>query len=504
MAGISIEISMIKQLLQLHQQGTGIKTIARSLGMSKNTVKKYLHNETVELLLSGKETRNKSNQEELQALFPDISKKLEETGFTLHHLWCKYKATHPGGYQYSQFCYYYQKYRESKNAVMHFEHESGDKLFLDYVGKNPPTSNGGTGEIINCEFFVAVLGHSQYTYGEASASQQKDDFIESVQNALHYFQGVPRVLVPDNLKSAVNKSSKYDPCLNEVFLDMANHYGCAVMPARSRKPRDKSLVENHVRILYTRVYAELSTQTFFSLKDLNAAIHTCIVRHNNLLFQGKEYSRKLAFEETEKEVLKALPQERYEIKKFTLVTVMKNAHIQLREDKHYYSIQFRYIGEKVKLSYTSKEVNIYLKGERIAYHLRDRKKYKYTTVKEHLPSQHQFVSDWNPDKFIHWASGIHPTVKQYIGGVLSQHAYPEILYRACVGILTMTKKVEKERLVKACEMGLQMNTYNYGFIERILRNGTDKLLTAETEEKSQLPDHENLRGEDYYKNMCND
>lgn len=520
MAGIPIETSMIKQLLRLHQQGTGIKSIARTLGMSKNTVKKYVrqiqersldithllaqNNEAVEILLSGKGTPQKSNLEELQALFPDIMEKLEDTGFTLHYLWCKYKATHPGGYQYSQFCYHYQKYRESKNAVMHFEHEPGDKLFLDYAGKKLSYVEYGTGEIIECEFFVAVLGHSQYTYAEASASQQKDYFIESVQNALHYFQGVPRVLVPDNLKSAVTKSSKYDPCLNEDFLDMANHYGCAVMPARCRKPRDKSLVENHVRTLYTRVYAELSTQTFFSLKDLNTAIHACIAAHNNMLFQGKEYSRKQAFEETEKETLKTLPQERYEIKKSTLVTVMKNSHICLREDKHYYSIPFRYIGEKVKLSYTSKEVSIYLRGERVAYHLRDRKKYKYTTIKEHLPSQHQFVSEWNPEKFINWASGIHPAVKQYIEGVLSQNAYPETLYRACAGILAMAKKVEKERLVKACEMGIQMNTYNYGFIERILRNGTDKLLTQEVKEKPQLPDHENLRGEAYYKNMCND
>jgi Transposase and inactivated derivatives len=520
MAGTSIEISMVKQLLRLHEQGNGIKSISRILGMSKNTVKKYLHqvqeqsldvvslltrsNEEVERILSGKEILQKDRLAELQALFPDISADLEKTGFTLHYLWCKYKTTHPEGYQYSQFCYYYQKYRERKNAVMHFEHEPGDKLFLDYAGKKISYVEFGTGEIIECEFFVSVLGYSQYTYAEASPSQQKDDLIESVQNALHYFQGVPRVLVPDNLKSAVTKSNKYDPCLNEDFLDMANHYDCAIMPARSRKPRDKSLVENHVKTLYTRVYAELSTQTYFSLKDLNMAIFTCIEKHNNMLFQGKEYSRKQSFEETEKSTLKALPQESYELKKYTMVSVMKNSHVQLREDKHYYSIPFRYIGEKVKLSYTSKEVSIYLKGERIAYHLRDRKKYKYTTVKEHLPSQHQFVTEWNPEKFIHWASGISLIVKQYIEGVLSQNAYPETLYRACVGILTMTKKVEKERLIKACEMGIEMNTYNYGFIDRVLKNGTDKLLSNNKIEKAQLPDHENLRGEDYYKNMCND
>lgn len=522
MAGKLIEIGMLKQLLRLHEQGQSIKAIARTLGISKNTVKHYLHqveirglivsdvlnqsNESIELLLSGKECKPESKFRELEALFPSIGDELGKTGITLQYLWYRYKFTNPDGYQYSQFCYYYQKYRENKKAVMYFEHEPGDKLFLDYAGKKLAYVEYGTGEIIECEFFVAVLGYSQYTYAEASLSQRKEDFISSVENALHYYRGVPKVLVPDNLKSAVDKSNRYEPSLNEDFLDFANHYGCAVMPARSCKPRDKSLVENHVRILYTRVYAELSALTFFSLRDLNRAVLQCIEKHNCMFFQGKDYSRKQAFEETEQQTLYPLPAERYEMKKTNLVTVMKNSHVQLREDKHYYSIPYRYIGEKVKLSYTSKDVSIYLKGERIAYHLRERKPYKYTTVKEHLPSQHQFVSEWNPEKFTNWAAGIHPAVKTYIEGILSQQAYPETLYRACVGVLSMAKKVGKERLVKACQMGIQMKTYNYGFISRVINNGTDKLLTESDskEMKSQLPEHENLRGKDYYKKMCNE
>jgi len=521
MAGKPIEISMLKQLLRLYEQGQSIKSISRSLGISKNTVKRYLHqaeqtglevsellsrsNESLELLLSGK--GSVSNREdkfkELEKLFPSISEDLEKTGFTLYYLWCRYKTNHPEGYQYSQFCYHYQKYRESKKAVMHFDHEPGDKLFLDYAGKKLSYVEYGTGEITECEFFVSVLGYSQLTYAEASLSQRKEDFIASVQNALHYYRGVPKVMVTDNLKSAVNKSNRYDPSLNEDFLDMANHYGCAVMPARSSKPRDKSLVENHVRILYTRVYAELSSLIFFSLKELNQAIRGCIEKHNRMVFQGKDYSRKQAFEEVEQQTLHPLPEERYEIKKTNLVTVMKNSHVQLHEDRHYYSIPYRYIGEKVKLCYTAKEVSIYLRGERIAYHLRDRKQYKYTTVREHLPSQHQFVSEWNPEKFTRWAEGIHPSVKQYIEGILSQQAYPETLYRACVGVLSMTKKIGRERLIKACKMGIQMNTYNYGFISRIINNGTDKLFTDNEKITSGVTEHENLRGEDYYKQMCN-
>lgn len=522
MAGTPKSISMVKQILHLHGLGYGIKTISRDLGISKNTVRRYLRqagskglppeaitshsNESLEHILLEDNTRGRDKLTQLRQLFPDISSKLEETGFTLHYLWCKYKETHPGGYQYSQFCHHYQKYRESKSAVMHFEHEAGDKMFVDYAGKKLHHVEYGTGEIIECEFFVSVLGQSQYTYGEASPSQQKEDFIASVQNALHYYGGVPKVLVPDNLKSAVSKSSKYDPALNEDFLDMANHYGCGVLPARSRKPRDKSLVENHIRTLYTRVHAELSQVTFFSLEELNGAILRCLEKHNGTPFQGKDYSRRQLFEETEREALNPLPGERFEIRKTKQVTVMKNCHVQLSDDRHYYSVPYRHIGEKVKLSYTSKEVCVYLKGERVAFHLRDRKPYKYTTVKEHLPSHHRFVSEWNPEKFINWAVGISPEVKTYIEGVLSQKNYPETLYRACVGILSFAKKAGKERLVTACRMGIRMETYNYGFISKVLANNTDKLW-AEGEQAAndrKLPGHENLRGSDYYKDMCND
>lgn len=347
---------MVKQILHLHGLGYGIKTISRELGISKNTVKRYLHrvesrglppeaisthcNESREHILLEEKAGERDKLAELRSLFPDIGRELEKTGFTLHYLWCRYRDTHPDGYQYSQFCHHYQKYRESKSAVMHFEHGAGDKLFIDYAGKKLHYVEHGTGEITECEFFVSVLGQSQYTYAEASHSQQKEDFIESVQNVLHYYGGVPGVLVPDNLKSAVNRSSRYDPALNEDFLDIANHYGRGILPARSRKPRDKALVENHVRILYTRVYAELSDMTFFSLKELNGAIRGCLEKHNATPFQGRDPSRAQVFGETEREALVPLPVERFEIKKTKQVTVMKNCHVQLSDDRHYHFLQY--------------------------------------------------------------------------------------------------------------------------------------------------------------------
>ena len=252
---------------------------------------------------------------------------LKQTGTTLQLLWQRYKDVHKDGYGYSQFCYHYQKYNVTRQAVMHFEHEYGDRLYLDFAGKKVSYVEQGTGEIIECEFFVSVQGGSQETYARACLSQQKADFIECVQEAMFYYGGVPKVLIPDNLKSAVTKASRYDPTLNEDFLSMANHYQCTVMPARSLKPRDKSLVERHVAILYTRVYTRLQGQTFFSLKELNEAIRRCVEDHNVMLFQGKDYSRRTLFLQYEKETLAPLPATRFELKDFVFATVMKNCHV---------------------------------------------------------------------------------------------------------------------------------------------------------------------------------
>lgn len=507
MAGKILEEKMVSQIQIMHKQGLKIKEIARNLSLSKNTVKKYLRNSVAKDAPETEESgshysqvirENSDRFKTLEAFFPEVEALLARTGFTLNLTWQKYKLLHPDGYGHSQFCYYYQKYRSTKNAVMHFEHDYGDKLYLDYAGEKISYVVASTGEIIECEFFVAVMGGSQETFACATPTQQKADFIECVQDALEYYEGVPKVLVPDNLKSAVTKANRYDPALNNDFLEMANHYHCAVMPARGRKPRDKSLVERHVRILYTRVYAKLSEQTFFSLGALNDAIAECLETHNNTLFQGKECSRRSLFDTYEKPTLSALPTSRYELKDYVTATVMKNCHVRFGPDIHYYSVPYRYIGEKVKIAATCTTVEIFCKGARIAFHKRNRRPYLYTSCKDHLPSQHQYVSDWNPDRFIQWAGKIDPAVRNYIQKLLEQHIYPEILYRSCSGILHLEKKVGTERLIRACVLGDKLQTYNYRFIDRTLRNKTESI---DMDEESNHTDilHENIRGAEYYK-----
>ena len=176
---------------------------------------------------------------------------------------------------------------------------------------------------------------------------------------------------------------------------------------------------------------------------------------------------------------------------------MKNCYVQLHKDRHYYSVPHQYIGSKVKIVYTATHVSVYLSGERIAYHLRDRRPYKYTTVKDHLPSTHQFVSEWNPTKFIEWAGHIHPAVKAYICNVLENKSYPEQTYRSCVGILSFEKKAGRERLIAACQRATAFGAYNYKVIQQIIDNKLDRLDTKQ--ENLTLPLHDNIRGPEYYK-----
>jgi len=515
MPGIATSMSAIKQMIRLRQNGAGFRTIGKIVGVSKNTVKEYLRpieeggvpvdrllsmgdEELERVLLSERNQLDNLRKEQLYALFPEYATDLQSNGVNRWSLWNEYKTSHPGGYQYTQFCIYFRDYLKKRDGSMHFEPVPGEKLFLDFTGKHLSYVDRLTGEIIPCEVLVAVLGYSQMTYVEATHSQKLDDFIPAVCNAFEYFGGVTRVLVPDNLKSAVTEASRYEPVVNTTFQEMANHYGTTIYPTRPYRPKDKALVEKYVSIVYTRVFAALRKRTFFSIEELNDAILEELEKHHTLFFQGKPYSRKMRFDQEEKQTLTPLPEERFEIRQHRWVTVMKNGHVQLSEDHHYYSIPYRYIGNKVKISYTSRTVTVFYKLEQIAVHPRDTKAFGYSTIKEHLSSQHQFVAGWSPDFFIHWARRLDPAVEQYIMRVLDMKTYPEQTYRSCAGILTLEKKAGKDRLIAACKKGIYFDTYNYKFIDRLLKHNLENLQSEP--EQPQLPFHDNIRGADYYRN----
>lgn len=515
MANKTISMTKIKQFIRLKQEGYSQRKIAKMLVIHRDTIRKYEQHlqilgvnyeellsekdETLEGLFDKAEHKptDKARLEHLYSFFPYVDKELARVGVDKQNLWLEYIERMPDGYSYNHFCREYKRWNKSQQASGHFEHKAGDKLFVDYTGKKLEIIDRTTGEIKPVEVLVAVLGYSHYTYVEATLSQKKEDFISAIGNALHYYGGVPQAIVTDNLKSAVVKGCKYEPQLNETFESFASHYSTTILPTRVYKPKDKAIVEGAVKIVYKRVFAPLRDRTFFTLTELNTAIKEQLEKHNTMGFKEREHSRKILFEQVEQETLHPLPQERYDLKQYSWYTVHKNGHIFLYEDKHYYSVPYTYISKKVKVTYNSTEIEIYLHHQRIAYHQRNRKNYAYTTLPDHMASSHRFVSEWNPDKFLSWASDIGGPTRFMIEKILETKSHPEQAYKACLGVLHMVKKVGKERMNKACERAKYYESYGYQVIKKILVQGLEQ-EPVQLEITSLIPLHENVRGQQYY------
>ena len=222
------------------------------------------------------------------------------------------------------------------------------------------------------------------------------------------------MLIPDNLKSAIIKANRYEPTVNRALEDFANHYNTTVVPARSRKPKDKALVENQVRLIYNRVYAKLRNQQFFDLHTLNQAIKDKNMDHNQTRMQLRSYCREEHFLSKEKHLLQPLPQTSFELKHYREYKVAQNNHIFLGQDKHYYSVPYTYIGQKAKVIYTHTMVRIYINGKQVATHIRDYRNGKYSTEEEHLCSTHKHYLNRSPGYYMEKAK-----MKKVLGSTLN-------------------------------------------------------------------------------------
>lgn len=505
----------VRELLQLkYQRNYSARQAAKTVGIGKTAATEYLagfkssglnyscvagmsDSELFKAIAKKKQTENQ-RYTDLCNQFIYFEKELKRTGVTLQLLWEEYKSSRTDFYGHSQFCHHFHHWRKEKKVSMHMEHKAGDKMFVDFTGKKLTVTNPKTGEITEHEVFVSVLGSSQLSYIEATPSQTKADWITVNQNALRFYKGVPAAIVPDCLKSAVIKANKYEPEINETYKDFANHYQTVILPARALHPQDKSLAENFVRNAYTQIYAPLRNQVFFSLDELNNALWEQLDKYNKKCFQGRNYSRQQLFDEVEKDTLKPLPVDYYELKAFNQCKVQYNHHVYLKEDKHYYSVPFRYTGKKVLIAYTSRSVEIYFNNLRIASHQRNRNAYGYTTDNTHRPANHQFVTDWTPERFIKWARSISPEVEQIITQILDSRKHPEQAYRTCMGLLNLQKKYNKEDYIKACKKALLINCLTHKFIKNTLDTKAFNLDSDQELDAIQLTEHENIRGREYY------
>jgi transposase len=519
MAGKTKDMHQVKQIIELYQKGKGIRETERLTGISRKTIRHYLHqikalnippegllameDELLFQLVCREEGPALMEDERFKILEPRLSyyaAELRRRGVTRHLLWEEYRKDNPEGYRYTQFCEYIRRYLQRNQAVMHFTHKPGEQMQVDFAGDKLHYVDKETGEVIACEVLVCVLPYSNYTYAIALRSQQQDEFTQGICRALEYMGGVPQSIKCDNLRSAVIKSNRYEPQFTQAMEYLAAHYGTTILAARVRKPRDKANVEKGVDMAYKRIYAPLRDITFHSLAELNAAIHKQLQEHNNRLFQGRDYSRSNRFEE-EKPLLKELPNTRYEMKKVVWGKVQKNYHVIVGEDRHQYSVPFILIGKTLKIVYTAGMVEVYDDRTRVALHNRSRKKHGYTTIAEHMPPNHRHQAarkGWDAEYFETQAGLIGTSTLAVIKRILASKSFLEQTYNSCLGILRLGKDYGNDRLEAACTRALASPIINYGTIANILKHQLDKQATLFDKSTSAIPQHNQLRGPSSY------
>jgi len=507
----------LKQILTLHLDGYSNRKIGSVLGISRNTVNTYMQlfagsgysfkellgfdTATLSELFSSHTTLDAARHNELMLYFEGVNKARNHPGFTFLYHYQQYVELAAEPYSYTQFLEHYRRKYPKEKGSMKLQHIAGEEMFVDFAGKKLQIIDKHTGEVIAVEVFVAILPCSQYTYIQACRSQKREDMISCCTAALRFYGGSPKAIVSDNLKSAVNRSSRYEADINRSFKDFARHYNCVINPTRSYAPQDKALVENAVHLAYQRIYYPLREMTFFSLEDLNREIAVLLERYNNLLFKRKESSRIELFQSIEREYLKALPADPYELKDYKRAKVQKMGYVYFSPEKCYYSVPYRYIGKETMIHYTGSRVEIFYNHERIALHQRNLTKGSYITNADHLSSTHKFYSEWSPEFFRKKALPHGEYVLACIDKILASHDYPEINYKRSLGIIHLHRAYGSGRLNNACKRALDTDSCSYLRIKNILKNNMDRLLLSVGEleaQKPHIPFHSNIRGASAY------
>lgn len=427
-----------------------------------------------------------------------VHQELKRAGVTLQLLWEEYRSCEPRGYRYSRYCELYRQWRQRADRTMRQVHRAGEKLFVDYCGATVPVVDATTGEVHEAQIFVAVWGASNYTYAEATWGQGLSDWIGSHVRAFEFSGGVPEIVVPDNLRSGVNKACRYEPELNRTYHDLAVHYGVAVIPARVRKPRDKAKVEVGVQVVERWILARLRHQTFFSLADLNQSIRALLGGLNERAFRKLPGSRRSVFESLERPALRPLPLERYVYAEWKKARVHVDYHVEV--EGHYYSVPYQLVGQSVDVRVSAATVECFAKSKRVASHRRNARRGAHTTQNEHMPRPHRDYAEWTPQRLVQWAEQTGPSVAGLVAQVMTTRVHPQQGFRSCLGILRLGQRYGSERLDAACRRALSLGASSYKSVRSILETGLDQQGEEAIEPAQATPPlvHENLRGAAYY------
>jgi transposase len=511
MARKKLSMRQIQEILRLkYQNQLTVREIARSCGLPTSTVGDYLkraeaakiswplpegqgEKELVEQLMA-----NTPAVADACTVLPDwpcIHLELRRKSVTLALLWQEYRRAHPGGYGYSRFCELYQRWAGTLDPVLRQIHLPGEKMFVDWAGQTVPIHSAQDGSVSAAHVFVAVLGASNKTYAEAFENEQLAAWIAAHCHAYAFFEGVAKVTVPDNPKTAVVRPCRYEPMLHRSYQEMAEHYGTVIIPARPRRPRDKAKVECGVLIAERQILAALRDQRFFNVGQLNQAMVGLLAKLNEQPFQKLEGSRNRWFETGEKAQLLPLPTTPFELATWSVAKVNIDYHVAV--EKHYYSAPYQLIHQNLDVRLTAKTVELFAHGKRVAAHLRNPQPGRFTTLEEHRPKSHQKHLEWTPSRVLGWAKTIGPECGKLVEKIMENRPHPEQGFRAALGIIRLAKAFGNNRLEAACRRGLHFGACSYSSIHSILKRNLDA-QPLEQELPLPSPAHENLRGSPYY------
>ena len=500
----------LRQMLRLAHGGVSAREIGRVLGIARSTVQENLGRaaqagltwplpaELTDDALAGRLfTRSGVKTGQRRRAEPnwgDLVVELKKPGVTMAILWEEYRAIHPQGYGYSRFCDLLRGFQRRLSPTMRQEHVAGDKVFVDYSGKRLGIADARTGVIREAEIFVGVLGASNFTFAEASWTQGLPDWIGSHVRMFRFFDGVPRLIVPDNLKAGVNKASFYDPELNRSYGMMASHYGVGVLPARVRKPRDKAKVENGVRFAQSAILGRLRNQTFFSLGEANAAISEAVNRINDHVIRRLGVTRRHLFETVERPMLAALPED-YEFAEWRLARTGVDYHVEY--DGYFYSVPYGLIREQVDLRATSRTVEVFHRGQRVAAHQRRYGGRRHGTNPDHMPSSHRRYADWSPERLRRWAASVGPSTEGLVIAILANRPHPEHGFRTCLGVLRLFRDLKPAQAEAVSARALEIGAFAYRAVAAIAARQSSAAARTATEPAA-IIEHSNLRGPGYF------
>ena len=503
----------IREVLRLlWDQGRSAREVARSCSLARSTVREYerraaeaglrwplpsVDDAVLEGLLFPPPPAEVASVERPLPDWDQVDKELRRKGVTRWLLWQEYRAAQPDGYSYTRYCELFHEWRGLQGLSMRQTHIAGEKVFVDYAGQTLGIVDRETGEVREAQLFVGALGASHYAFAEVTWTQGLTDWIASHTRMLSYYGACPQVLVPDNTKVAVTSAHRYEPELNPTYLEFARHYGLAVIPARSRRPKDKAVVESAVQVAERWILARLRDRAFFSLVEANDAIRTLLSEFNERPFQKRPGSRRSHFLEFDQPALRPLPRERYVFAIWKKVRPHLDYHVTI--DEHHYSVPHALVGEQLDARASSSTIEVYHRSKRVASHARSSRKGGFTTVREHMPPAHQAHAGMSSEQLLKRAERVGPHAKAFVHGIIGLRAHPEQAYRSCLGVLRLGKTYGNERLEAACGRAVKLGSYAFKSIEAILKNGLDQqpLDTPAADPLPKTP-HENVRGGAYY------